>query len=193
MSNDEKKLLEEARQGDEDAFAQLYLRYSPRLYALCYRMCGTDADAQDAVQEAMIKAWRSLGGFHAQSEFGTWLYHIALNCCYDILRRAKRKPVSMDTLQEAGVELPQPGFEEDTVQRAALQQALAALKPQYRAILLLREVQQLSYEEIAHGLGLPVGTVRSRLNRARAQLRTHCEKNGTFSPGAASNEQKGIR
>lgn len=172
MNQDERLLIQQARQGDEDAFASLYMAHAPRLYGLSLRMCQNEADAQDAVQEAMVKAWRNLPAFRFQSELGTWLYRIAMNCCRDILRRRKKPAVSMETLQETGVEIPQEGFEERTVQRDELTRALAKMDDKYREIIILREIQGLSYEEVAQVLRLPVGTVRSRLNRARAQLRS---------------------
>ncbi|MDD4796714.1 MAG: sigma-70 family RNA polymerase sigma factor [Eubacteriales bacterium] len=189
MTQDERLLIEQAKNGDGDAFTQLYLAQAPRIYALCLRMCGNDADAQDAVQEAMLKAWRHLGRFRGQSSFGTWLYRIALNACRDMLRRRKAPPASLEWMQEKGRQISQPGFEQRSVERQTLQAALGRLSHGHRAIVVLREIEGLSYDEIAQTLRLPVGTVRSRLNRARAQLRQSYQAEGTIGSEDTSNGQ----
>lgn len=189
MREDERLLIEQAKKGDADAFAQLYLEQAPRVYALCLRMCGNDADAQDAVQEVMLKAWRHLGRFRQHSSFSTWLYRIALNTCRDMLRRQKTPAVSIELMEESGRQLCHPGFEDASARRQELEQALARLSYSHRMMVVLRDIQGLSYEEIAGTLHLPVGTVRSRLNRARTQLRQIYQAEGTIGPGNASKEQ----
>lgn len=172
MTGDGQRILvERAKQGDQDAFETLFLQHSGRIYSIAYRMCGNDADAQDVTQEAMIKAWNALGRFKFQSEFGTWLYRIAINAAKDHLRRAKKRPLSADALEDEGWEPSQGGFEAASDTRQDVRRALNALNPEHQQILVLRDMEGFSYEEIAAMLKLPIGTVRSRINRARGQLK----------------------
>jgi len=190
MDQQERILIENACKGDDSAFEVLYLRHSKRIFALAYRMCENTATAQDVVQETMLKAWANLKRFRFQSEFGTWLYRIAMNTAKDKLRRAKRAPLSSDELRESGYEPAQDSFEESSIHREDLRHALHRLSPAHRQILLLRDAEDFSYEEIAQILSLPVGTVRSRINRAREQLRKYYLQEGTHSRRSASKDHK---
>ncbi|MDQ6726493.1 MAG: sigma-70 family RNA polymerase sigma factor [Actinomycetota bacterium] len=158
-----------ARSGDTAALDTLLRRHYDRLHALCRRMTGDPADAADACQEALLAIVRGLDGFDGRSAFGTWAYRVTTNACLDELRRRRRRP-------EPG--LPQgrdePASEADDIEamttRADLDVALLSLPVEYRAAVVLRDLCALSYQEISGILGIPPGTVRSRISRGRAAL-----------------------
>ena len=185
-------LLKGAKEGNEFAFAQIVERYEKRVYQLCYRMTGNPEDAADQTQETFLKAWRGLPSFQGDCALGTWLHRLAVNCCIDYLRREKKRRAQVTSLDASGGEAPPPeqpdsgpGPQEQLEQRErqrAVQRALEKLTLEHRAVLLLRESQGLSYGEIARALGLEEGTVKSRLARARLQLRNVLKKEGTFFP-----------
>ena len=134
---------------------------------------GSAEDAADMAQETLLKAWRALQRFDGRSSLGTWLYRIAVNTCLDELRRRKnRTTVSIQNLAEKGWEPEDEGgdFVERSIQREEVRQALRELPDDYRTVLILRDIQGFSYDEIADILACPVGTVRSRLNRARGNM-----------------------
>jgi len=170
-------LVERARQGNRDAFEDLVKRYERKVFHLAYGFVQDRAAADDLAQEVFIKAYFALPKFHAKSEFGTWLYRIAVNHVKDHLRKvARKKEVS---LEEIG-DLPFVGAdevrerEEMAVQderKKVILRVLQALPEKYRTILTLRDVQGLSYEEVAGMLAISRGTVDSRLHRARKLLR----------------------
>ncbi len=165
-----------ARLGDRLAFEGLVARYSRRVYGLAYRwMRGAD-DAEDIAQIAFVKAWQSLATFQGGEEFRAWIFRIAVNAATDELRaRKRRRPVPIEDVNE--LELGATSGEEpgDRVhgERLAerLDAAMARLGEEHRVVLLLRAREEMSYDEIAAALGIPRGTVMSRLSRARAQLR----------------------
>ena len=169
MELSEKQQLALARQGDSDAFEMLVQPYEERLYILCLRTMLNEQDALDMLQETLIKAWRHLNQYKGDAGLGTWLYRIAVNTCMDELRRRKRrKVVSMDHLADQGVEAAEEAsFEEQAVMRQQLLSALSQLSADHRTMIVLRDIQGLPYEQLASVLGCPMGTVRSRLNRAR--------------------------
>lgn len=162
-------LVRRARQGDRAALEQLLRGQYDRIYAVCRRMTGNDDDAADAGQEAMIAVARGLGSFDGRSQFSTWVYRIAVNASIDELRRRSRRPtVGLDELSVAD---PAPGSDpEATADVVDVDAALRRLAPDFRAVLVLRELCGLDYAEIAEILGLPPGTVRSRISRGRAAL-----------------------
>jgi RNA polymerase sigma-70 factor (ECF subfamily) len=172
-------LVERARAGDLDAFNALVDLYQRQVYSLCLRMLGTREAAEDATQEVFLSAYRRLGDFRG-GQFRSWLLRIATNVSIDELRRRKRYAV-VPLEREAGgeavtVEAPDPkaGPEElalGTELRASLERALATLPPEQRAAVVLADVQGLSYEEVAGVLGCSLGTVKSRIFRARERLR----------------------
>ena len=191
---EEKALVQSAAAGDEAAFEQLVLRYQKPVYNLALRMVGNESDALDMAQEAFLRAWRGLPGFQFGSQFSTWLYRLTSNICIDFLRSQKRhKTISLtvgdgEEEQQWELEDPQPQPEERLIaqeQRQALARAMQELDTEYRQILTLRVIQNCSYQEIAEVLSLPEGTVKSRLSRAREQLRKkmqfHGNKTGTAS------------
>lgn len=178
---DEKSLIQQVLNGDQEAFAHLVTAHEKQVYNLCLRMSGNPEDAKDLAQEAFLKAWRGLAGYQWGASFSTWLYRLTANLCIDFLRQQKRRPtVSLtvdehaDGLQE--LELPDsvPTPEEQLLGREAgerLRWAMGQLEDEFRLVLALRVAEDLSYEEIARVLDLKTGTVKSRLARARKKLR----------------------
>lgn len=185
---DEKTIIEQVLAGDNNAFGQLVELYQDRVYNLALRMCGNQDDAFDLSQEAFFRAWRGLSGFQFESAFSTWLFRLTSNVCLDWLRAKKRRPtVSLTTVddedQEVQMELPDPGKSPEELllaaeDREALAKAMNQLPVEYRQILTLRAIDDLSYTQIAEILKLREGTVKSRLNRARAALRKKLLQNG---------------
>ena len=185
---DEKTIIEQVLAGDNNAFGQLVELYQDRVYNLALRMCGNQDDAFDLSQEAFFRAWRGLSGFQFESAFSTWLFRLTSNVCLDWLRAKKRRPtVSLITVddedQEVQMELPDPGKSPEELllaaeDREALAKAMNQLPVEYRQILTLRAIDDLSYTQIAEILKLREGTVKSRLNRARAALRKKLLQNG---------------
>lgn len=173
---DDTRLVAAARQGDRDAFGILVERYQDRIFNALLRVLGSRDDALDVVQDAMVQAFVKLDSFRGDAKFSTWLYRIAMNLALSY-RRRHRPSVSVEELkqrvgEEPASELPAPDKNLMDQERAAtVQQALAALEVQHCQILVLREMENCSYADIAQILELPVGTVRSRLFRARMQLK----------------------
>lgn len=199
---DEKALVQRAAEGDSAAFETLVERYQQQVFNLALRMVNSRADAEDLAQEAFIRAWRALPSFHQSAQFSTWLYRLTSNICIDFLRAQKRrKVVSLTMLQDDedkqwdlpdGDPLPEQRMI-DREEREALGRAFRALDPDYRQVLTLRIVNGCSYQEIGEILNLPEGTVKSRLSRAREQLRKKMNASGNLSGANASNPQKGGR
>ncbi len=156
-----------AAAGDQIAFAELMTRHRPRLYAVCRRVTCHDQDAQEALQETMLLAWKRLGEFDGRSAVGTWLYRVATNAAIDEVRRRKRTPEPAESLPETSAGR---GADGAVVARVDVDRALAQLPPQYRAVVVLRELCDLSYKEIADLRDIPVDTVKSQLSRGRQAL-----------------------
>lgn len=180
MEIQDEALIRRAAAGDDSAFETLMLAHQKQVYSLCLRMSGSADDAFDLSQEAFIKAWRGLAQYQFGAEFSTWLYRLTRNVCIDFLRRQKRQAaVPLETEQDGeAMELPLPDsapLPEERVlhdeRQRALQQAMLALPDEQREILILRVVNDLPYEKISAILELPLGTVKSRLARARIQLK----------------------
>ena len=194
MDHQEQSWIASARNGDEAAFGELVQKYQKRVYALTVRMCPTPELAEEAAQEAFLAAWQGLPNFRGEASFSTWLYRLTSNACVDLLRREGRhRSAAGPSLndEESDLHLPDdaPGPQEQAERRELREQietALQALTPEHRQVLVLREMHQLSYDEIAQVLKLDVGTVKSRINRGRKQLRNFLLKSGNFSPPAAS-------
>ena len=173
-------LIRQAAAGDAMAFETLMAPYERQLYALCLRIAGNREDALDCAQEAMLRIWRAMPKYRYQSALTTWCYRIATNTCLDLLRRQKYRPsVSLDQMTDEGFSPaedeehesnPEANFELSARKRA-LTEAIAALPPNLRAALVLRDVEGLPYDEISEILALPGGTVRSRISRAREKLK----------------------
>ncbi|HET7146390.1 MAG TPA: sigma-70 family RNA polymerase sigma factor [Gaiellaceae bacterium] len=161
-------LIARARRGDDGAFTALIRRHDDELRALAYRLLGNRTQMDDALQEAYVKAYRALPRFRGDAAFGTWLYRIVYNACLDALKRT-RDVVPLDSVRERPD--PRPGAGERIPTRSALADALAELEPADRAAVLLVDAQGFDYRSAGEVLGVPEGTVASRLNRARSHLR----------------------
>ncbi len=163
-------LIERSQRGDLHAFDLLVTEHADSVYHLTYRITGNPQDAQDAAQEAFVKAFRALPRYRGEASFQTWLYRIATNAALDLIRRRPQAPVSLDEGIEGQGPRPDVEAERREIHRR-VHKALAMLPPDHRAIVLLRDLQGLAYADIARILRIPVGTVRSRLSRAREALR----------------------
>lgn len=191
MDLDEASLIAAAQKGKVDAFNELVLAYQHRVYNLAHRILGDPAAAADATQEAFIAAFNSLDRFRGGS-FKSYLLRIVTNRCYDQIRRHKRRPaISFEEFgemdEEANPVLTDDGEgPEERVERQALAQVIQAgidtLPPEQRVTLVLRDAQGLSYKEVAKVTDVPLGTVRSRLARARAKLRDYLRAQGELLP-----------
>ena len=193
MNDQEHNLIQAARNGDQAAFGELVQQYQKRVFALAVRMCPTPELAEEAAQEAFLAAWQGLHFFRGDSAFATWLYRLTSNACVDLLRRENRHqgPSLDDESVSAEVPDPAPTPEKAVEQqelRRQIEAGLKTLSPEHREVLILREIQQLSYDEIADVLSLDLGTVKSRINRGRRQLREFLLKQGNFLSFAASNK-----
>lgn len=163
----EEELIILAKNGDVEAFSSLIKPSYKMLYSVCYSILGNQEDAKDAAQEAALKAYKSIRTFEDRSRFTTWLYRIALNKARDFLKeRMKKASLPLDEAVNADVE---EGYDEKLVE-LDLRAALGKLSVELRELIVLRDVRGLSYEEIALILGKKIGTVKSGLNRARANL-----------------------
>ncbi len=159
--------------GDARAFEVLVERHERRVYNLALRMTGREEDARDATQDAFLSALRKLKGFRGEAAFSTWLHRVTVNACYDLLRKRQRAPLLHERGDDEGPPRPEPASPDhaDAVDLSLdVQRALMEVPPDFRATLILCDVQDLPYEEAASILGVPVGTVKSRLHRGRAAL-----------------------
>lgn len=151
--------------GDTDALDALIRRHESRVYGLAYRLLGNRADALDASQDAFISVFRKIRSFRGESAFTTWLYRLTVNACHDLARRGARSPRPMEVADE-----PSPDEADAVEARMIVERGLEALPPDQRTVLVLRELNGLSYEEVAAATGVPIGTVKSRIARARMAL-----------------------
>ena len=179
----EKALIQKCKQGDIDSFEMLIECYQQKVYNIALRMLGNKEDASDIAQEVFIKVYKSIGGFKEEASLSTWIYRIATNVCLDELRKRKKtKIVSIDStiqLEESEVsmqmpdERPQP--DELLTQKELkqeVQKAINNLKEEHKTVIILRDINGYSYEEIAKILDCTLGTVKSRINRARNALKS---------------------
>lgn len=185
MRTDDRLLVQRAAQGDTDAFSELVSLHQRMVYGLALRRLGNPHDAEEVAQTAFLNAWRGLGTFKGESSFATWLYRLTSNACIDHLRQNGKRGADCSLEDESLPPLPDhgPGPEEQTLQRErqeALRRAIDQLPAEQRTILLLREMDGLRYEEIARLLHLELGTVKSRLARARLALRDRLLAEGNF-------------
>jgi RNA polymerase sigma-70 factor (ECF subfamily) len=187
VSADDHCLIAECLQGRSEAFGELVRRYQDRLYNTAYRLVGNADDAQDVVQEAFLSAYQSLASFKGDSLFFTWLYRIAVNTAISLKRKqrvvlsihtAPDRPGAVEPLDPS--ERSRPGHAvEQAEEEQRVHQALSRLSPEHRAVLVLKEMEGQKYEEMAETLGVPIGTIRSRLHRARLELRELLSKDET--------------
>lgn len=177
----DRELVDRVVAGDREAFTPLLQRYQRKILNFMYRMIGERDVAEDLTQEVFLKAYEALPRFRKEAAFSTWLFRIAHNHCVNSLKRRKRE-IPMAALEKdppngnplARLADPSPSTEQNLEQRelrAIIQEKLAELTPEHRAVLVLRDIQGLSYDEIASTLELEGGTVRSRIHRARMELK----------------------
>ncbi len=184
MSEDDRRLIADCLGGQRDAFGELVFRYQTRLYNAVIRLVDHPEDAADVVQDAFLNAYQSLHSFKGDAEFFTWLYRIAFNTAIS-MKRKKRAAISLDSgASEASIdphdpsEYIKPGAVlERSEEEIRLQEALTRLSPEHRDVLIFKDIEGMKYEEIADLLGVPIGTIRSRLHRARLELRELLEPN----------------
>jgi len=175
---DEAALVVAAQSGDESAFTEIVRRYQRVVYRVAYGLTRNASDADDLSQETFVRAYQALGRFRVGEPLQPWLSRIAVNQAYSLFRRRKRRPeTSLEPLVESGEQWAAAGNDpsEETAERersAQIDQAFSELSSEHQAVLVLRVVQDLSYEDIAATLGVPPGTVMSRLSRARAELKS---------------------
>ncbi len=194
---EEARRLESARGGDLAAFNWLVLHYQTRVYNLCYRMLSDPDAAADATQDAFISAYRAMGRFKGE-QFRTWLMRIATNGCLDVLRSRKRRPtISLDAslsspdgddvdplpIADFDPSIDPEGSALRSETAAIIQRGLDVLPEDQRTVLVLVDVQGLSYEEAAAVSGANIGTVKSRMNRARARMRDYLREKGVLPSG----------
>ena len=193
ISEVEDNLIIQAKLGDRSAFGELVSLYYENVIRVVYRLCGDAQIAQDATQEAFIRAWVKLPGYQPRSPFRNWVYRIAVNTALDILRQKPQESLedSTEVLIMAEKSLGPEAAYIEKEQLDFLQSAVKALPEAARAVLVLREYGQLTYEEIASVLEIPLGTVMSRLNYARGRLRENLQKYGFVTEGeyARSHQQ----
>lgn len=197
----EAQIVRKVLEGDVNAFETLVVEYEKNVYAITQRMTGNAEDAADMTQETFIKAYNSLSSFRGDSKFSVWLYRIATNVCLDFLRSRSRKPtVSLSMEDDDGEEMQLDIADESQspemllergLTRDAVRRGLNALPPDYKQILLLREIQGLSYDEISDVLDLEVGTVKSRIFRARKRLCSFLMEDGNIPEFSASGKMEG--
>ena len=187
----ELQLVEAHRRGDPEAVGRLLAAYQRRMHAICHRMVRDDHTARDLTQESMLKVLQGLDGYDGRAKLSTWIIRVTMNCCLSHLRKQKlRRHASLDAstgdpesggTSRAGPEPvairepTPPGRVEQAEMQAVLGRALSSLDPEMRAVLVLRDMQELEYHRIAEALEVPVGTIKSRLFRARLALREAVE------------------
>ena len=201
--NEEQRWIAAARNGDQESFEKLVRLYEKRVFSLTSRMCRNSADAEEAAQEAFLAAWQALPAFRGDASFATWLYRLVSNACVDILRREVRHQVMAGPSLDDEESSPEPpdkspsphALAERAELRRQIEAGLAALPPEYRQVLILREIHQCTYDEIAQICSIDLGTVKSRINRGRKRLRKILLESGNFSAAGASKktEKEGCR
>ncbi len=186
-AQDDLVLIERTKQGDRAAFDDLIYKYERRAYQYAYRLTSNSEEASDVVSDAFVRVYNALQNFKGQSAFTTWLFRIITNCYLDARKKERSRPtVSLDNAMQSSEgdferqvedEGPGPSEELEKSERERLVQAALFKIPEYqRAMLVMYHVENLSYDEIAEALDLPIGTVKSRLNRARLSLREQLTK-----------------
>jgi RNA polymerase sigma-70 factor, ECF subfamily len=166
----ERQLVAAAAGGSTAAFEQLYRRHAPRIHALCLRMTGNVATAEDCVQDAFVQAWRSLAQFETRSAFGTWLHRIAVNTVLQQVRRRQEVLGEADSFEREVADTLADPLAADPGRNRDLERAIAGLPPGARHVLVLVGLYGHSHEEAAQMLGVAVGTCKAQLHRARALL-----------------------
>ncbi|MDD2481440.1 MAG: sigma-70 family RNA polymerase sigma factor [Lutispora sp.] len=182
MKEMEKLLVAKSKKGNLDAFEELISAYERKAYNIAYRMMGNEEDAKDMAQEAFIKIYKSIQNFREESSFSTWLYRIVTNVCLDELRKRKKDklvPLELSIETEKGTAIVELSAERETPEdiyervekRHLIQNAISSLGEDYKTVIILRDIQGFGYEEIATMLNCSLGTIKSRINRARNLLK----------------------
>lgn len=173
MDPSDEDLARRARAGDSGAYGELVTRHEARIYRVCLRIVGDPEDARDAAQDAILSGLRTIRAFRGDAAFTTWMHRIAVNACYDLIRRRRRQPM-LHVVGEDGWEAepgpPVADHADEIAGTIAVAGALARVPEEFRAALVLADVEDLPYEEIASILGVAIGTVKSRVHRGRAAL-----------------------
>lgn len=182
MDGIEKLLVAKSKKGDVAAFEELISGYEKKAYNIAYRMMGNEEDAKDMAQEAFIKIYKSIKNFREESSFSTWLYRIVTNVCLDEIRKRKRNetvPLEISIQNDDGAAHIELGADKETPddiyerieKRQLIFNAINSLSEDYKTVIVLRDVQGFGYEEIASMLNCSLGTIKSRINRARNALK----------------------
>lgn len=181
----EAELVRASQEGDAEAFDHLVEAHYRSVYNTAYRMLRTPSAASDATQTTFVRVWEALSSFRGDASFSTWLYRITMNVCLDELRRGKNQPLSLTREDEDGEpsedrEMPDlsnepAGTAEQRELQELVHEAISRLSGDFRAVIVLYDIRGLSYQEISDALEIPLGTVKSRLNRARQALREEME------------------
>lgn len=200
--SEEMNIITRVLDGDTNAFEALVIENQRQVYTLALKMLGNEEDAYDLSQDAFIKAFKNLSKFRGDSKFSVWLYRLTSNLCLDFLRSRKRRPTvstsfANDEDEERELEIPDERFSPEGVLeknelRRSVNAALESLPEDYRQIIILREINGLSYDEIAEVLSLELGTVKSRIFRARKKLCSIISKDGNLLDRSASNTAKEV-
>lgn len=181
---DDQVLIERAQKGDREALDQLIRKYEKRAYQFAYRLTSNQEEACDVVGDAFVRIYSAMRNFKGNSAFTTWMYRILTNCFLDLRKRERNRPtVSLESAMQTEEGLLERQFESDepaadliaerNLRETTIEHAVTLLPEYQRAMVTLYHAENLSYEEIAEALDLPIGTVKSRLNRARLSLREH--------------------
>ncbi|MDD4856623.1 MAG: sigma-70 family RNA polymerase sigma factor [Candidatus Krumholzibacteria bacterium] len=196
MVDEDKVLIERCLRGDEKAFEELLSKYRRSVFSICLRMVRNRSTAEDIAQEVFVKVFSALGRYDPTYPFSSWLNRITSNLCIDHLRREKERTVSLDQPVEGAdndllIQIPAAGAGPDREMEskeimAILEEALATIPEHYRIIVILRHQEQLSYEEISDTLGIPLGTVKARIHRARNMIVEHFRRRGLFRDSRAA-------
>ncbi len=191
----ESELIQKARAGDETAFASLVEVYEKKVYHQALRLLNQPEDAADVTQEVFWKVWQGLPHFQGSAAFSTWLYRLTDNACIDLIRKEKKRrgDVPLEELPPDGAltidaaPTPHEALERQELHQA-VEKGLSALSEEHRRVLVLREINGLSYQQIAETLDLDLGTVKSRIARARMALSKFLKRAGNFSASSPSND-----
>ena len=181
-------LLRRAQRGDADAFEQLMTPLEKMIWRVCWHYTGDREAASDCGQDAMLRIWRALESYHGGCAFETWVYRVAANCCIDYLRKKKRdRSESMEPLKEQGFDPADPKADTEGQAVAAdehrrLRECIARLPEEQREALVMTQLEGVPYETAAERLGVSEGTVKSRVNRAKAKLKEWLSESGELSP-----------
>jgi RNA polymerase sigma-70 factor (ECF subfamily) len=176
---EERLLIQRCAERDSTAFETLILKYENKIYNLCYYVLKNKDDALDAAQEVSIKIYKSINKFKGESKFSTWIYRITYNTCLDYIKKRKDELSFEEVLTtESGIESKTENIIEARELKFELKRCILKLSNDFRTVIILRDIEGLSYQEIAEILNIEVGTVKSRLNRAREALKNVLIKSG---------------